>query len=61
MAVMNFILQYMKINRCAPTNREIGERFGFASPNAAADHVRALERKGWVLKRPGTHRNLIPT
>jgi repressor LexA len=35
-----------------PTLKEIAERFGLASANAARDHVLALERKGF-LKRTG--------
>ena len=31
-----------------PTLREIGDEFGFASPNAANVHVEALRAKGWV-------------
>lgn len=32
----------------APTRAEIAERMGFQSKNAASDHLRALERKGFI-------------
>ena len=32
----------------APTRAEIAERMGFQSKNAASDHLRALERKGYI-------------
>jgi len=62
MAVMNFILAYVKRHASAPTRREICEEFGFASPNAAQCHLVALERKGWILLRGDTNlsRNVVP-
>ncbi len=42
----------------SPTMREICEHFGFKSPNAATDHVKALRRKGYLLNNPsGKARN----
>ena len=35
-----------------PKYREIGERFGWASPNAALHNLRAIERRGF-LRREG--------
>jgi repressor LexA len=32
----------------APTRKEIAEAFSYSSPNAAQEHVRALERKGHI-------------
>jgi repressor LexA len=31
-----------------PTRAEIALHFGFRSPNAAEDHLRALQRKGFL-------------
>lgn len=36
---------------CPPTIREIGEHFGYASPNGTMCHLRALEKKGWITRR----------
>jgi len=35
-----------------PTLREIARQFGFRSVTAAADHVRALRKKGYLLHHP---------
>lgn len=40
-----------------PTLREIAAHFGFRSPRAAACHVAALERKGWLAHEAGKARS----
>lgn len=42
-----------------PTTREIQRSFGFASQTAAMSHLRALERKGAILRLPGKARAVI--
>lgn len=41
-----------------PTRAEIATRLGFASANAAEEHLRALARKGYVELSPGTSRGI---
>ena len=41
-----------------PTRAEIGEAFGFRSPNAAEEHLRALERKGAIEMIAGASRGI---
>lgn len=41
-----------------PSTREIQEHFGFSSQTAAVSHLRALERKGVIQRRPGKARAL---
>jgi repressor LexA len=41
-----------------PTRMEIAHMLGFASPNAAEEHLRALERKGVIEILDGTARGL---
>lgn len=41
-----------------PTYREICSRFGYRSPKAAADHIIALEKKGFVTREKGLARGL---
>ena len=36
-----------------PTLRWLGERLGIASTNGVNDHLKALERKGFLLRDPG--------
>jgi repressor LexA len=45
-AILEFIQNATEQNGVAPTLREIAAHFQFRSMNAAADHVRALRRKG---------------
>ncbi len=46
------VLSFIEITRTrdgnSPTLREIANHFGFRSPKAAADHVTALQRKGFI-------------
>lgn len=57
-AVLKFIEDTRARAGHAPTFREISEHFGFSSPNAARDHVLALERKGRLVSQPGKARTL---
>jgi repressor LexA len=50
--ILDFIVGRVRDEGFPPTLKEMAERFGLASPNAARDHVLALERKGF-LKRTG--------
>lgn len=44
--------------RLVPTLREIAARFGFAGHRAAAGHLEALKRKGFIASEPGKARSL---
>ncbi len=41
-----------------PTRAEIAKKLGFKSVNAAEDHLRALERKGYIQISAGTSRGI---
>jgi repressor LexA len=41
-----------------PTRAEIQHHFGWKSPNAAEDHLRALERKGVIRLIPAISRGI---
>lgn len=41
-----------------PTRAEIAQELGFKSVNAAEDHLRALERKGYITISSGTSRGI---
>jgi repressor LexA len=41
-----------------PTRAEIAAALGFRSPNAAEDHLRALQRKGVIDLKPGASRGI---
>lgn len=56
--VLKFLQEVQENKGTAPTYREIAERFGFKSTKGASDHVRALERKGYVSLRGGRSRGI---
>ena len=57
--IFDFILECMAINGAPPTRVEIAEHFGFKSPNAAEDHLKALDKKGHIELRSGTSRGIF--
>jgi repressor LexA len=57
-AVLGFIQQAQRMAGETPSLREIAAHFRFRSMNAAADHVRALRRKGFLAGRPRRARAL---
>ena len=46
--VLDNIREFQRDTGMAPTRAELAERMGFQSKNAASDHLRALERKGYI-------------
>lgn len=50
--VLEFIQASQLEHGVVPSLREIARQFGFRSMTAAADHVRALRRKGYLLHHP---------
>jgi len=57
--IFDFILDRMTINGAPPTRVEIAEHFGFKSPNAAEDHLKALDKKGHIQLISGTSRGIF--
>ncbi|MFT6034222.1 MAG: repressor LexA [Arenicella sp.] len=57
--IFDFILECMVANGAPPTRVEIADNFGFRSPNAAEDHLKALDRKGHIELRSGTSRGIM--
>ena len=50
--ILNFIQASQQERGVVPTLREIAREFGFRSMTAAADHVTALRRKGYLVHNP---------
>ena len=48
--ILRFIAGHLERYGFPPTIGEIGESFGFSSPNAAFQHVRAIEKKGYLTR-----------
>jgi len=55
--VLDFVRQWRSREGKVPSTREIQRHFGFASQTAAVNHLKALERKGFLRRMPG---DLLP-
>ncbi|MFL2754363.1 MAG: transcriptional repressor LexA [Gammaproteobacteria bacterium] len=56
--IFSFIKNQVEINGYPPTRSEIAKFFGFKSPNAAEDHLKALKKKGAIDMISGTSRGI---
>lgn len=50
-AILDWVAAFVAARGYAPTLREIGTAFGIVSTNGVNDHLRALERKGFIRRR----------
>lgn len=57
-AIYDFLVERVRGRGIPPTLTEIASAFGLASPSGVADHLKALERKGWIRRRPGISRGI---
>lgn len=57
--VLDWIKRYIGDNGFAPTRSEIAEAMGFASTNAAEEHLQALARKGAIRITPRVARSIV--
>lgn len=60
-AVLDFITGSIDRRGYPPTLREIGNHLGIKSTNGVNDHLRALERKGYLTREDMKSRTLRPT
>ncbi|MCB2192944.1 MAG: transcriptional repressor LexA [Deltaproteobacteria bacterium] len=56
--VLEFIEEFTNTHGYPPTVREVAANFGFRSPRAAHDHMKALEKKGFMRSQAGRPRAL---
>ena len=56
--VLDFIRNSLEVLGAPPTRAEIANAFGFASHNAAEEHLRALAKKGIIVLEPGSARGI---
>lgn len=59
-AVLDFICAQIEDEGYPPTIREIGDHLGIKSTNGVNDHLKALERKGYLEREDGKSRALKP-
>ena len=56
--ILDYIIEYQERHGYPPTIREIGEFFNIKSTNGVSDHLRALERKGYISRSGQQSRGL---
>lgn len=56
--ILNFIIEQIGSRGFPPTVAEIADEFGFSSPNAAASHLNALRKKGYIRVEPRASRGI---
>lgn len=56
--ILDYIRSHLQEAGAPPTRADIMAAFGFRSPNAAEDHLRALARKGAIALIPGSARGI---
>jgi repressor LexA len=59
--ILNFIVRESEDRGFPPTIREIGEEMDIRSTNGVNDHLKALERKGYLTRGEQQSRSLVPT
>ncbi len=57
--ILALIREHIQETGYPPTRAEIAATFGFSSANAAEDHLKALQRKGYIEIMPGTSRGIV--
>jgi len=56
--ILNLVRASIEEFGAPPTRSEIAQRLGFASANAAEEHLKALAKKGYLDLSPGTSRGI---
>ena len=51
--ILSYIVDFIRDNLMPPTLREVGKRFGIGSTNGVVDHLKTLERKGYIRRQDG--------
>lgn len=59
--ILTFIVKETETRGFPPTIREIGEHMDIRSTNGVNDHLKALERKGYLTRGEQQSRSLVPT
>jgi len=60
MTVLSFIIECIDTEGYPPTIREIGNHMSIKSTNGVNDHLKAIERKGYLEREDGKSRALKP-
>ena len=57
--ILDLIKSNLELKGFPPTRADIAKTFGFKSPNAAEQHLRALEKKGVISILSGASRGIV--
>ncbi len=57
-AIYDFVVGQIQLQGMPPTLMEIADAFGLNSPAGIADHLNAIERKGYIRRRRGVSRGI---
>jgi len=57
-AIYDFIVGQVRLDGIPPTLMEIARAFDLSSAAGVADHLKAIERKGFIRRRPGASRGI---
>lgn len=57
-SILEYIRSEIATNGCPPTRAEIAEHMGYKSPNAAQEHLKALEKLGAIRLIYGVSRGI---
>jgi len=47
--ILNYLHRYRRTHYCSPAHREMAVHFGWSSLQSAANHLRLLEKKGYIV------------
>ncbi|TBN93378.1 LexA family transcriptional regulator [Salmonella enterica subsp. salamae serovar 13,22:z:-] len=56
--VLDMLISYQKERGFPPTNQEVATMLGYRSVNSAVEHLRALEKKGFITIKRGVARGI---
>ena len=56
--ILTFISEVISNEGMPPTRKEIALKFGFKSANSAEEHLKALDKKGYIDLHGGTSRGI---
>lgn len=57
-SIYEFIVRQVRREGIPPTLMEIADAFGLSSAAGISDHLKAIERKGYIRRRPGASRGI---
>jgi repressor LexA len=57
-SILEFVVAKIDDRGIPPSLQEIAREFGLRSPAGIVDHLKAIERKGYIRRRPGISRGI---